>query len=323
MKKNYWILFLAFIGLVGCQDNEEITAEESLSTTTVAEAVTSMYLTEELTDLVNTSMEASNLIKAGISNDLSENSGFFTTSRVATQDPSDSEKHKFKDNEYGSCASITIDTLNNTKVIDFGSGCVNKHGRLRAGKIVITYSDIKDEVGAFRQVEFVDFYKDSINIQGTQRMEVINIDAEGNKTIQTSLTGGKMVYPNGTFETKNAVMVRYKYRSDADPNNHYTTLTGSLAGTDSEGVSFSTLITKPIRFVRNCDPEKGRKMTPVEGTKTITTDTQVTTIDFGDGSCDTLVDVTTNGVTETVDLSTLKRERKFKRLHKKWRKKGD
>ena len=51
---------------------------------------------------------------------------------------------------------------------------------------------------------------------------------------------------------------------------------------------------------------------PVEGVKTIVSKTK--TIDYGDGTCDLTAVVTSNGVSETVNLFRLKRGNRFKKF---------
>ncbi len=81
-------------------------------------------------------------------------------------------------------------------------------------------------------------------------------------------------------------------------------------------------ITTPIKFVYDCftEGEKKRGKVPVEGIK-VTTDGESSVItDFGDGSCDSLVEVTKDGEVETVDLKDIKRGDRFKNILKKKKK---
>lgn len=346
MKKTLSLLSILLI-LASCNKEDastlqNIASDENLSTTALAETLDKLYLDED----ISTMIQSSDLIINNTTNKASttlKNEGITSIGineeahgRNGQHGGQGQGAHHFEEDEYGSCAVVTIDTIANTKLIDFGTGCSDDHGESRSGQILISYSSDTDVVGSYRQVEFINFFRDSINIQGTRRMEVIDIDANGNSTTKTSLVNGKMIYADGTFETKNSVMTRFEYKDENDRSLNYSTVFGTESGVDSEGVSFSMEITTPIKFVRNCADfidsstmsstlaGQGRhngyrhgKKIPVEGVKVLTTGEDIVTIDFGDGTCDTTAEVTTNGVTETVDVSTLPRGNAFGKLFHK------
>jgi len=184
------------------------------------------------------------------------------------------------------------------------------------------------------KAKFVDFFRDSVNIKGIRRIEVIDIDDLGNKTTETSFTNGMMVYPDGTYESKNSSMIRYAYVDPDDRTLNYSTLEGSESGVNTDASSFTMEITNPILFVNNCgdqlhnndtNSENGEhkhgqafqkrfRNIPVQGIMTLTTDTDVITTDFGDGNCDTEAVVTTNGVSEIVNINRLRRNEFFNNL---------
>ena len=305
---------------------------EALTATALSQTLDKLYLDEDLDAMI----QSTNLSFNGAGK-----SAVTSTGKSALEAALEQHKyhggeghgrHHFDDDEYGSCAIVDIDTVANTKTIDFGVGCADKRGVMRSGKIVVSYSESRDLIGSFRQLEFVDFYKDSVNIQGARRTEVTDIDSLGNFTTTTTLSDGKLVYPDGTFRTKNSEMIRYSYKDASDRSLNYTTLSGSESGTTTDGVDFTLDITTPIKFVRNCaellcnpendEADKGGKhkhrrygwKIPVEGVMEISAGADTMSINFGDGTCDMLVEVTFNGVTETKDISTLKADDTFKNL---------
>jgi hypothetical protein len=228
---------------------------------------------------------------------------------------------KFMGDKYGDCATVVEDEENNTKTITFSEDCEGKRGQTRSGTMIVTYSETQGEAGSFRQVTYDDFYLNGVKIEGTRRTEIISIDENGSKTMRTSMTDGKMIYEDGTFKTKNSEMTRYTHLENDEKQ--YSSLTGSKSAVSTEGVSFSMQITTPIKFVYNCDDLGFRKRgkIPVEGIKVSIDGDQTITTDFGDGTCDTLVEVTKDGEVETVDLKDLKRGGRFKNILKKKRKK--
>ncbi|MFM1879301.1 MAG: hypothetical protein RLZZ241_2167 [Bacteroidota bacterium] len=306
---------------------------QTLTATALSQTLDKLYLDEDLSAMIQSTDLSFN--GAGKSNILS-------TGKTGLEALLEQHKyhggeghgrHHFDGDEYGSCAVVDIDTLANTKTIDFGEGCTDRRGVTRSGKIVISYSESRDTVGSFRQVEFVNFFKDSINVQGTRRTEITAIDSLGNFTTTTTQVGGRLVYQDTiVLRTKESTMIRYSYKDPNDRSLNYTTLEGDETGTTADGIEYALTISTPLKFVRNCaellcnpendEADKGGKhkhrrygwKIPVEGIMEITSGENTLTIDFGDGTCDMLADVTTNGVTETVDISTLTANDEFKNL---------
>jgi hypothetical protein len=302
--KKFTLLALSFGLMTSCSEDGVSGFSENLSTTTVVETINSIAFEEDIDDLVSESF------------DLSYNA----MSARSADTASDKEPKKFKGDKYGDCASVVVDEENNTKTITFSEECEGKRGQTRSGTMIVTYSETQGETGSFRQVSYDDFYLNGVKIEGTRRTEILSIDENGSKTMRTTLTDGKMIYEDGTFKTKSADMTRYIHVEN--DKKQYSTLSGSKSGVSTEGVSFSMEITTPIKFVYDCFGEGQRKRgkVPVEGIKVTNDGAQTITTDFGDGTCDTLVEITKDGEVETVDLKTLKRGDRFKNILKKKKK---
>ena len=303
--KKFTLIALSFGLITSCSEDGVSGFSENLSTTTVMETINSIAFEEDIDNLVSESM---NLISS-------------TTSARPADTAADKGPKRFKGDKYGDCATVVEDEENNTKTITFSEDCEGKRGQVRSGTMIVTYSETQGEAGSFRQVTYNDFYLNGVKIEGTRRTEIISIDESGSKTMRTSMSDGKMIYEDGTFETKNSEMTRYTHVENSEKQ--YSSLTGSKSAVSTEGVNFSMEITTPIKFVYNCDDLGFRKRgkIPVEGVKVSIDGDQTITTDFGDGTCDTLVEVTKDGEVETVDLKDLKRGDRFKNILKKKRKK--
>ena len=303
--KKFTLIALTFGLITSCSEDGVSGFSENLSTTTVMETINSIAFEEDIDDLVSESM---NLISS-------------TTSARSADTAADKGPKRFKGDKYGDCATVVEDEENNTKTITFSEDCEGKRGQVRSGTMIVTYSETQAEAGSFRQVTYNDFYLNGVKIEGTRRTEIISIDESGSKTMRTSMSDGKMIYEDGTFETKNSEMTRYTHVENSEKQ--YSSLTGSKSAVSTEGVNFSMEITTPIKFVYNCDDLGFRKRgkIPVEGVKVSIDGDQTITTDFGDGNCDTLVEVTKDGEVETVDLKDLKRGDRFKNILKKKRNK--
>ena len=302
--KKLALLTLSLGVFTSCSEDVVSGFSENLSTTTVVETINSIAFEEDIDDLVSESF------------DLSSNA---MSARSADAD-SDKGPKRFKGDKYGDCATVVVDEENNTKTIAFSEECEGKRGQSRSGTMIVTYSETQGETGSFRQVTYDDFYLNGVKIEGTRRTEIISIDENGSKTMRTTVTDGKMIYEDGTFKTKSADMTRYTHVEN--DKKQYSRLSGSKSGVSTEGVSFSMEITTPIKFVYDCFGEGQRKRgkVPVEGIKVTDDGEQIITTDFGDGTCDTLVEISKDGEVETVDLKDIKRKDRFKNLLKKKKK---
>ncbi|MEM7298140.1 MAG: hypothetical protein AAF391_07725 [Bacteroidota bacterium] len=199
---------------------------------------------------------------------------------------------RLQDDEVIRCAAITHDEENNTLTIDYGDGCEGPRGRVRAGKIIITYDSRKLEPGSFRQATFEDFSVDGVLIEGTRRVENIAASLDENPKFEVSLTGGKMTFEDGTAATRETSHTREWVRA-TNPLEDETWIEGSASGSRRDGASYSTVITERLVYSRAC--RGSRVFIPVSGVKEITFGDNVMVVDYGDGECDNIVTVTING----------------------------
>ncbi len=198
------------------------------------------------------------------------------------------------------CAVITKDEANDTVIIDYGEGCEGEGGRTRRGKILVTYSDVRWFVpGATRSVTFEDFYLDSVKVEGVRTITNISADEASEPKFKTELEGGKLIWNDGTFVTRNSVHTRSWMRA-ANPVDDETVVEGSSEGLNREGEAYASTISEPLVFKRRCGAQG--YYFPVSGVIESTNPGMIIVIDYGDGECDNLADVTINGETKTIEL---------------------
>ena len=202
------------------------------------------------------------------------------------------------------CAAVTHDTVNNVITIDYGEGCEGPRGRIRSGKIIVTYSGGRRfAVGAFREVTFEGFVIDSTQIEGTRTHRVTSVDTTSSTiTTEIALEGGKVTFGDGTTATREASRTRVWNRTE-----NTTTVNGSARGVNREGVAYTMDIVEELVFARDC--WFGRVFVPISGVKVFTTADQEVTIDYGDGECDNIATVTNGSETEEIVLSLRGRRR--------------
>lgn len=295
MKYLSFSCFLVILFLVGCSKDETSlnTLEDSFL---LIENINALAFDQDLEELLSDAFAVDDSSTKTVDN----------ASKGFTED-------KFK-SRYGSCVTITHDEDKNQKTIFFGDDCNRLWKQSRTGTIVISYSEEKDLLGSFKQTDFVDFFMNGIKIEGVRLTEITAIDSNGNKTRQSTLQNGKMIYEDGTFSTKQKSFTYYTVVEDK--KRQYTTLTGSSTGVSTKGENFSMNITKPIKYLHTCFSDKWfskKWKIPVDGVKNIVKGSETMVVDFGDGSCDLTATVTSNGVSKIIDLFKMKRGKKFKK----------
>lgn len=204
------------------------------------------------------------------------------------------------------CAVKTHDKENKTIIVDFGEGCIGKNGRERKGKIIISYTDRKFVPGAVHTITFEDFYVDGNLIEGTRTRTNISTSVDDYLRFSIVLENGKFTWEDGTFATREGNWETSRIRTP-NPINDERIRTGSASGINREGLGYTMNITKAIVWKRAC-MATDKIMVPVEGIKVKAfEDGNSVTIDYGDGTCDNLVTITRDGITETIELKKHRR----------------
>jgi len=198
------------------------------------------------------------------------------------------------------CGTFTFegDKTAGTIIIDFGEGCEDKNGNIRKGKIIIGYQGGKLVPGSFVKTTLEDYSINDIAIEGVRTLENISESLEDYPTFHITLEGGKITWPDETFATREVDRVRV-WVNAPNPLNDEHHVTGTAEGMTRRGVDYEMVITDTLVYKRVCRISR-RGRIPVAGTKVITTEEKVITIDYGDGECDRRVEIVVNGNREEV-----------------------
>lgn len=194
------------------------------------------------------------------------------------------------------CAEVTIDgdKTAGTITIDFGDGCVGPNGRNRKGVIKITYSGARRFLPGFTAITtFENFSIDDVQVEGTRTVTNTSESTDESPKFNITLVGGQLTWPDGSTATREVNKTREWVRA-AIPANDSLIVNGTASGVTRGGNNYG-VVNNDIMFRRFC-------RWPVSGTKVVTTDNRVITIDFGDGECDRRATVTVNGQSEEVNL---------------------
>lgn len=206
------------------------------------------------------------------------------------------------------CVTITRE-INDAKdtmimIIDFGDeNCLGADDRERKGKIIITRYGGQIWDGGYKIINtFENYYVNNNQVSGTKTINGY-INTEENRVQEMTDNGSVILADKGGTITWSAVRNREVVegsdtRIKLDDIIH---ITGNSSGTDAEGNTFTSQITEPLVRIH----ELGCYRNPVSGIVNIlrSSDTEIT-INYGDGTCDNLAEVTTNGVTEVIELGS-------------------
>ncbi len=197
--------------------------------------------------------------------------------------------------DWETCATITDTTLEDGSwqmIIDYGTEGCDEYGELVKGKIIITWTETLSSYTAtevYENLTYGDATIDgTVTYSGTWTdMTSADFSWEGSEDLVITFADEQITL-KGTFKEKM-------------DNESYTISEGNYEFTSSKGYSYSYKITKPLVYNYSCEDA----WIPVEGTEEISyTENEETTnftVDYGDGTCDNLYTVTSNG--ETVEYN--------------------
>ncbi len=197
------------------------------------------------------------------------------------------------------CATVTVsgDGFPKEITIDFGDGCQTRKGDLKTGKILITLSDTLVNAGAVHQVEYVDVMIGDKRIDLLKTRTNTGLNATGNWVLE-SASELTITYADGSSSTRssNETIEWISGFETADREDNIMYKSGAGTGLNSKGESFERTITTPLLIDKSCDYIKS-------GVVEMSKDGVVSSIDFGDGTCDQWATITKDGVSKEIDLS--------------------
>ena len=204
------------------------------------------------------------------------------------------------------CATFTTVLVDGTwtRTIDFGSaGCTLPNGNVLKGKIIISFSNDFTSKSRTLLYRFVDFYHNGKLLQGNKSITYESKSTELLATehpVMTFTVDMKITFDDGKVYSRTGTTVKETIEGNETPLNwedNVFLVTGNSATSLLNGDTITTVITTPLRYITSC-----KLPFPVSGIVSITKNTSVGTLDFGDGKCDNLATLTIDGVTKDIIL---------------------
>ncbi len=209
------------------------------------------------------------------------------------------------------CPVISVITDGNrwpmTIVVDYGEGCdVSRNEdreRIRKGKILINISAPMWQEGSYREVSFEDFYINEHKVEGrktvTNEGEWSEGEYQGLRYFSVMLEGGKVTTPEGqeiSREVNHTRTFAEGFDTRWDTRDDVWYIDGVATGVNRNGVEYNREIINPLWKEIGC-----RFIT--HGTILIQAGERPdVTLDYGDGTCDPLATISSNGQSKEVRL---------------------
>lgn len=202
------------------------------------------------------------------------------------------------------CAVVTesSSTFPKTVTIDYGTGCVGQNGLTKKGKIIINVSGDMRVAGNTRSLTFENFYINDVKIEGSRNAENIGLNNIGNMVVKIT---GDITGTNGEL-TRSRSFTRYREWisgiSTCDISDDEFHVTGSGTAIGRRGIEIPHVITEKIVL------KPGQCNYPLSGIVDIGSENRGAILNFGNGTCDNIADLTTKRRNKTyqIDLDTRK-----------------
>lgn len=286
LKSLASLALISFLFLTSCSDDSvEFSAEDSQNVEN--EATTDSYF-EDADDIATLAVAADG-----------------STATGARQASNGRQGVKPVDLRF-TCATITFlfadDNSTTTPhgfiTIDFGDGCTDIKGNVRKGKIVVEFAGKRFFPNSRIITTFQNYYINGVKIEGVRTVTNLTGSVENNPKFQIEVDNGKATWEDGTFATREVNRTREWVRAN-NPLEDEWIVEGSAAGTNRNGKTYQMQITKAMVYKREC--AIGAKVfMAVEGTKVLSTENKVITIDYGNGDCDRIVNIAIDGQSKDV-----------------------
>ena len=275
------IAFLLFIGISFTSCNkEEGSVDENQSATELSEA-------NETTDIDDVSENI---------NDIVESTYFELTSNSFSKstDSKTLEKHRF----LSDCVTITkVNTSQNIEVtLDYGKGCTTKRGDELSGKIQMVISRDIQGKSATIDYSFENFYFNSKKIEGT--VNKLRTRSNENANPQAIITRDiKIIWEDDSYALVNGERKR-EWIEGSDNliwSDNVFSITGKWTITKRNGALRTSTIVEPL--IRNMACKF-----LVSGVIDINKNDKTRSVDYGDGACDDLATLISNGKTFEIHI---------------------
>jgi len=188
------------------------------------------------------------------------------------------------------CPVVTHNTSGDTVIltVDFGTGCTDRNGNARSGKIIIKRIGHYRDLGFLKIVELQNFHVNGNLIEGTRIIQNMGLNENGHYFFSVTLRNGKVTTSDGVVMTREYTRTR-EWVAGSETRTVWDDeylITGYATGTNFKGFSYSRTIVEPLHVKMSCK-------SIVSGVIEIKIgDKEPVIIDYGNGECDNIITIT-------------------------------
>ncbi len=200
------------------------------------------------------------------------------------------------------CATVTRDTTVTPHLltVDFGpTNCLCNDGRYRRGKIKVAYDGLYMAPGHSRSISFDQYFVNDNQVTGTKTITNGGQNNNGQTYFTVVVNGSVILANNAGTISWNSNRTRTWVSGENTPawSDNVFEITGSGTYTRANGNVFAVNISTPLVAAVNCNWIKS-------GVVSITRQSNgnIRTLDYGNGTCDALAQLTVNGNTYNITL---------------------
>jgi len=193
-------------------------------------------------------------------------------------------------------------------VVDFGTGCLGRDGRVRSGKIVTVYTGPLLHPGSVATTEFVNYKVDSISVEGTHKIKNTTGTTPGSnfREFIIDVIDAKLTKPNGDYSKWESHKKRTQIEGNGTllPIDDVFRITGGAHGQVKQGnliFNWRSEIMEPLfrkftcRWVSKGIVKTWRDALPGGSP-------WIAVLNYGGGTCDNQATLTINGITQQITL---------------------
>ncbi len=200
------------------------------------------------------------------------------------------------------CGEIDLN-INNGKIIltiDFGEEGCEQGGNLFKGMIIESYSFSNDSL--FESSVYENFSFNDVTINGTSQSSFALISLEDdNFKVSWSEDLSVQIGNESAYSLKSSLCSTY--------NGQSVVLDGYSSIEEANGDNYATTITSSLIYTLDCI--EANVYAPVEGEELLVYNGDSVQINYGNGECDYLIEITREGETKVVDLTTVYKDIEF------------
>jgi hypothetical protein len=200
------------------------------------------------------------------------------------------------------CVSTSFSLQNGITTIDFGDGCEGSDGKLRKGKIIISHTGRYFAPGSVITTHLENYSVNNIKIEGIRTVTNTSTQRTLTPVFNVRIEGGKLTWPDGTSATREINQTRtWKLSLNPDEIEYY--IEGDASGVNRRGITYSTIIDSKLVYTVKC--VHSDFYLPSSGKKSIilTNPEQIIEVDYGNGTCDNKLNISTEGRSREIEIN--------------------